>query len=127
MIFLCASVICSLLLLQALVTGHLCVCVSVCVRHTSQIFCLSLAEFEEALYFSVQCGRMLQCFKWRIVLCNLRNPAKSAFFEINSRDSCSDLAGLRRNTLFDQITKQEVLTVPLLSGCNIFLEERKKK
>lgn len=99
--------------------------VRVCVCHISQIFCLFLAEFEEALYFSVQCGWMLHCFKWRIVLCNLRDPAKSAFFEINSRDSCSDLAGIRRITLFDQITKQQVLIGPLLLGCNVFLEEKK--
>ena len=46
------------------------------------------------LFLSAQCGWMLHCFKWRIVLRNLRDTAKSDLFKINSRDSCLDLAGI---------------------------------
>lgn len=62
------------------------------------------------LFLSAQCGWMLHCFKWRIILCNLRDTGKSDFFKINSRDSCSDLAGIWRHMLFDQIKKYKFLS-----------------
>lgn len=73
------------------------------------------------LFLSAQCGWVLHCFKWRTILCNLRDTAKSDFFKINSRDSCSDLAGMWRHTLFEQITKIQVLVLLILLGCSVFL------
>lgn len=100
------------------------VCVSMCVPHITDFLSLFGRVWGGILFLSAQCGWMLHRFKWRIVLCNLRDPANSASFEINSRDSCSDLAWMWRNTLFDQITKLQVLIVPLLLGCNVFLEKK---
>lgn len=91
-----SSVVHSLLLLPALVMGFFFFFI---VCHTSQIFLPFLTEFEEAYYSSVHsvdgCCTVLN---ERIVLYNLRDIAKSDFSKINSRDSCSDLAGIWRHT-----------------------------
>lgn len=44
-------------------------------------FFLFLTVWGDILSLSAQSGWMLHCFKWKIILCNPRNTAKSDFFK----------------------------------------------
>lgn len=117
-----SSVVHSLVLLPALVMGFF---FFYCVPRITDFF-LFLTEFEEAYYSSVHsmdgCCTVLN---GRIVLCNLRDIAKSDFSKINSRDSCSDLAGIWRHTHLIKSQKYKFLSFLLYWDAMFSCREKK--
>lgn len=75
----CISSICWLLPTPALVMRF--IYLFGCMPHITIFFFLFLTVWGDILSLSAQSGWMLHCFKWKIILCNPRNTAKSDFFK----------------------------------------------